>query len=141
MPTGKSKTKPSTPTNQKTGRGCQERLVEPLHCPFCGSNAVRVKGMPKREHDRMAFMAVECQSCGAWGPVSAGVDSQKAIRKWNDQIGWQCMGSARYILEDANPEKLAEACGLPLGVITAALKNILLNAEAIRSAGESTPTK
>jgi hypothetical protein len=39
------------------------------------------------------------------------------------------MGSARYILEDANPENLAEACGLPLGVITAALKNILLNVD------------
>lgn len=129
MQTKKHTSKPETSSQQKAGRGCQERLVEPLHCPFCGSDAGRVKGLPKREHDRMAFMAVECQSCGAWGPVSAGVDSQKAIRKWNDQIGWQCIGSARYILEDANPKKLAEACGLPLGVITAALKNILLNSK------------
>ncbi len=33
--------------------------------------------------------------------------------------------SAKYILEDVNPEKLAEACGLPMGVIVAALENIL----------------
>lgn len=44
--------------------------------------------------------------------------------------------SARYILEDANPEKLAEACGLPLGVIVAALENILPNAESIHHEGE-----
>ena len=40
---------------------------------------------------------------------------------------WQPMHSARYILEDADPEKLADACGLPLGVIVAALENILQN--------------
>jgi hypothetical protein len=33
--------------------------------------------------------------------------------------------SARYILEDADPKTLAEVCNLPLGVITAALRNIL----------------
>lgn len=33
--------------------------------------------------------------------------------------------SAQYILEDANPEKLENATGLPMGVIVAALENIL----------------
>lgn len=37
---------------------------------------------------------------------------------------WKLKHSARYILDDANPEKLAEACGLPLGVIVEAIKNI-----------------
>lgn len=37
---------------------------------------------------------------------------------------WKLKHSARYILEDANPEKLADACGLPLGVIVSALENI-----------------
>jgi hypothetical protein len=46
-----------------------------------------------------------------------------AVGGWDQ--AWQIRHSARYILADANPEKLAEACGLPLGVITAALKNIL----------------
>jgi hypothetical protein len=49
-----------------------------------------------------------------------------AVDGWEQ--AWQIRHSARYILEDANPEKLAEACGLPLGVITAALKTILPNA-------------
>jgi len=49
-----------------------------------------------------------------------------AVGGWEQ--AWQIRHSARYILEDANPEKLAEACGLPLGVITAALKTILPNA-------------
>jgi hypothetical protein len=48
-----------------------------------------------------------------------------AVGGWDQ--AWQIRHSARYILEDANPEKLAESCGLPLGVITAALKNILPN--------------
>lgn len=46
-----------------------------------------------------------------------------AVSGWDQ--AWQIRHSARYILEDANPEKLAEACGLPLGVITAALQTIL----------------
>ncbi len=33
--------------------------------------------------------------------------------------------SAQYILEDSNPEKLEESTGLPMGVIVAALENIL----------------
>jgi hypothetical protein len=52
-----------------------------------------------------------------------------AVGGWNQ--AWQIRHSARYILQDANPEKLAEACGLPLGVITAALKTILPNADRI----------
>lgn len=42
-----------------------------------------------------------------------------------DSPAWQICHSARFILEDANPEKLAEACGLPLGVIVAAFEIIL----------------
>ena len=49
-----------------------------------------------------------------------------AVEGWDQ--AWQIRHSARYILEDANPEKLAEACGLPLGVITVVLKTILPNA-------------
>jgi len=41
---------------------------------------------------------------------------------------WQVIHSARYILEDLNHEKgmqaLAELSGLPMGVITAAFRNI-----------------
>lgn len=42
---------------------------------------------------------------------------------------WQTVHSARFILSDADPEKLADACGLPLGVITAALRNIVVTEE------------
>jgi hypothetical protein len=56
-----------------------------------------------------------------------------AVGGWDQ--AWQIRHSARYILEDANPEKLAEACGLPLGVITAALKNILPNSQTDRPNG------
>jgi hypothetical protein len=73
----------------------------------------------------MAFLAAECVCCGARGPVSAGVDTDKARKKWNEQIKADAAHSAFYILEDADPEKLAEVCGLPYGVITAALKNII----------------
>ena len=52
-----------------------------------------------------------------------------AVAGWDQ--AWQIRHSVRYILEDANPEKLAEACGLPLGVITAALKIIFPNADPI----------
>lgn len=38
---------------------------------------------------------------------------------------WMAQHSAQYILEDVNPEKLADVTGLPMGVITAALRNIL----------------
>lgn len=51
-----------------------------------------------------------------------------AMSAWNRrELSWELEYSAGYILEDANPEKLAEACGLPLGVITAALEIILPN--------------
>jgi len=46
-----------------------------------------------------------------------------AVGGWDQ--AWQIRHSARYILADANPEKLAEACGLPIEVITAALRIIL----------------
>lgn len=55
-------------------------------------------------------------------------DEAAALAAWNRrELSWELEHSARYILEDANPEKLAEACGLPLGVIVAALENILPN--------------
>jgi hypothetical protein len=57
-----------------------------------------------------------------------------AVGGWDQ--AWQIRHSARYILEDANPEKLAEACGLQLGVITAALKTILPNAKSAATGGE-----
>ncbi len=81
--------------------------------------------MPKREHDTMVFLHAECQSCGATGPVSTGLDADKARKKWNSQVKADAAHSALYILEDADPEKLADVCGLPYGVITAALRNIL----------------
>lgn len=93
-------------------------------CPFCGG-AARMAAYPKREHDTMAFLAAECVCCGARGPVSSGVDVDKARKKWNEQPKLGAAGSAFYILQDADPEKLAGVCGLPVEVITNALRNIL----------------
>ena len=57
-------------------------------------------------------------------------EEKDALAAWNRrELSWELEHSARYILEDANPEKLAEACGLPMGVIVAALENILPNSK------------
>jgi acetoin utilization deacetylase AcuC-like enzyme len=48
---------------------------------------------------------------------------RQAVEEWDK--AQRCCHSTHYILEDANPEKLAKACGLPIGVIVAALENIL----------------
>lgn len=58
--------------------------IELKPCPFCGGRG-RAKGLPKREHDTLAFMAVECQSCGAMGPVSSGCSTEKVGGKWNER--------------------------------------------------------
>lgn len=44
-----------------------------------------------------------------------------AVANWDQ--GWKIRHSARYILEDVPPHRLAEVCGLPLGVIVSALEN------------------
>ena len=101
--------------------------------------------MKHREHRNLIPFVENCPHCGAEAmlviaPAVAGVaykcsdrrcktthTNEEAARKaWNRrEVSWEAQYSARYILEDANPEKLADACGLPMGVITAALRNIL----------------
>lgn len=84
-------------TNNPASAGRMPALVVPLPCPFCGGKG-RTTGMPKREHDHMAFMVVECVSCGACGPVTAGCNLDRVIGKWNDRdqsmmkkCGWRGM--------------------------------------------------
>jgi hypothetical protein len=40
---------------------------------------------------------------------------------------WQAIQSARFLLEDADPEKLAEACGLTSGMTENVLRNIFFD--------------
>ena len=84
------------------------------NCPHCGAEPVLVVTSVLR----YKCSDKNCQTTHA---------SEEAARKaWNRrEVSWETQYSARYILEDANPEKLADACGLPMGVITAALRNIL----------------
>jgi Lar family restriction alleviation protein len=53
-------------------------------CPFCGGGG-KVVALPVRSGDHLPFMAMECQACGARGPVSTGIDHARAIRKWNER--------------------------------------------------------
>lgn len=56
------------------------------------------------------------------------------IKPYDDMSEWQrqcAIGSARYILEDASMEKLAEITGLPMGVIAAAFDNIFISKAAV----------
>ena len=106
-----------------------------LPCPFCGSDDTIVH--QAADDDNMTWRnAVSCRNCDTQGPM--GDDEASAITKWNQrELSWELQHSARYILEDANPEKLAEACGLPLGVIIAALKNILPHVDELGSSPRS----
>ncbi len=49
----------------------------------------------------------------------------KCITEFTKEELEEAVYSAQYILEDANLEKLENATGLPMGVIVAALENIL----------------
>jgi hypothetical protein len=51
-------------------------------------------------------------------------ENAKPIDKLTDKEKTFAIGSARFILEDACMERLAEVCGLPTGVIAAAFDNI-----------------
>ncbi len=87
------------------------------NCPHCGAEPVLVvTSLP-------AILRYKCSDKNC----HATHTTEEAARKaWNRrEVSWEAQYSARYILEDANPEKLADACGLPMGVITAALRNIL----------------
>lgn len=51
-------------------------------------------------------------------------------KSFDDMTEWEkeeAIYSARYILEDASIKKIADATGLPEGVISAAFKNIFVN--------------
>jgi ssDNA-binding Zn-finger/Zn-ribbon topoisomerase 1 len=98
------------------------RLVQPLPCPHCGSDAE----LKRYQHDTSrVYYGCSIPRCSY--TYAADAD---ALAAWNRRdLSWELEHSARYILEDANPEKLAEACGLPMGVIVAALENILPNAK------------
>jgi regulator of replication initiation timing len=55
------------------------------------------------------------------------IDENAYLRKENTRLRDQ-LHSARYMLEETTPEKMAEITGLPLGVTVSALANILSNA-------------
>jgi hypothetical protein len=105
-----------------SGEGSVQRLVRHLilPCPHCGADAE----LNCQHHDSgRVYYGCSTRRCH-YTYESEDV----ALKAWNRrELSWELEHSARYILEDANPEKLADACGLPLGVIVEALKNILPN--------------
>ena len=90
------------------------------NCPHCGAEPVLViTSLP-------APSIVLRYRCSDKNCHTTHASEEAARKAWNRrEVSWEAQYSARYILEDANPEKLADACGLPMGVITAALRNIL----------------
>ncbi len=56
-----------------------------LPCPFCKSNELRIRKLPKIDKDfqdfKMYESCVECLNCGADGPKIAYVDD--VITAWN----------------------------------------------------------
>ena len=113
------KNQSSKSTDDAEGRRDQ-RLVRPLPCPHCGADAE----LKRYQHDASrVYYACSMPRCSY-----TYKDESAALKAWDRRIlRWKLEHSAHFILEDANPEKLAEACGLPLGVIVAALENILPN--------------
>ncbi len=95
----------------------KEYQQTPLPCPHCGAEAK----LHRYQHDASkVYYGCSNPECSA-----TYENKEEAVDAWNRrQLSWEAMHSARYILEDADPEKLADVCGLPLGVIIAALKNI-----------------
>lgn len=87
-----------------------------LACPFCkGVNTAIQPVSPAR-------VRVGCFTCNAFGPPAESESEAKEL--WNAASGWQATASARYILEDVPAESMSAISGLPLGVITAAYRNI-----------------
>ena len=123
----------TTPEKSPSSSGRHHRLVRPfiLPCPHCGAEAE----LKSYQHDESrVYYGCSTRRC------HYTYESQDAaLKAWNRrELSWQLEHSARYILEDANPEKLAEACGLPLGVIVEALKNILPNVKVHQSLTRTT---
>jgi ssDNA-binding Zn-finger/Zn-ribbon topoisomerase 1 len=115
-------------------RRSMKRLVRPLPCPHCGADAE----LKRYQHDNSrVYYGCSMPRCSYTYAAEAD-----ALAAWNRrELSWELQHSARYILEDANPERLAEACGLPLGVIVAALENILPNARAVTPGANEKPLK
>ena len=112
----------NTDTGEHSKSTTKPRIVRPLPCPHCGADAE----LKRYQYDTSrVYYGCSMPSCSY-----TYADEADALAAWNlRELSWDLEHSARYILEDANPEKLADACGLPLGVITAALENILPNSE------------
>lgn len=56
------------------------------------------------------------------------------VKNYKDMTEWQresAIYSARYILEDLDMQRLSDISGLPMGVISAAFKNIFLHKDAV----------
>ena len=123
------------PTNRRR-RIVHPRIVRLLPCPFCDSENLTY--IPNSDD---ACQAIYCGGCPC-GLEDSSLTEDEIKKAWNRRsLSWELEHSARYILEDANPEKLAEACGLPMGVIVAALENILPNAATHAPGANEKPLK
>lgn len=59
--------------------------VEPLPCPFCGGTKSELRPMTITPGQTLVFVQIECQSCGALGPTTTGINQERATQHWNNR--------------------------------------------------------
>ena len=59
--------------------------AEPLPCPFCGGKKAELCPMAITPGQHLVFVQIECQSCGAHGPTTTGINLERAIQHWNNR--------------------------------------------------------